>query len=399
MYKQVTEQLIISNEAEQNTCAFPNYRWLEFYNKCIWMLCDILRTVLLIATLSMFSDVIIKFMILVSFLLLFILYCITNIYQHYSSPSSEQSLTLCLCSIPLSLMIYIFQHIRFHDSMLHIDRDTQYVGWLKVLGFVDSKTDHIAKYILKDNNINNVKHRIIAANYYILSKFKDSLEQSMTMQNDPGLLIEYIATIHNKNIDHNYRKYYDIKWKDIRDNLDDGTIWKLNKKRFIRTVLFGVYLVLTSFLMMLALFVIVYMDHSSDDASSKSKQKLQWIGWVYLIYFLLEIYVILIEYQHCKFAFYFYHLLTSVQPLQTNNDISWKGIKIEYIDIICDIMYGYQHINYTLINKCGVHPDISKIICTYLVSPLPENGDIDDIDTVMNNVCYEEEELLIESVC
>ena len=61
-------------------------------------------------------------------------------------------------------------------------------------------------------------------------------------------------------------------------------------------------------------------------------------------------------------------------------------------------MYGYQHINYTLINDCDVHPDIAKIICIYLVSSLPQNGDIDEIDTVMNNASFEEQELCIDSI-
>ena len=220
--------------------------------ECVWILCDLLRSILLIVTIALFNDMIARFMVLISFILLLNLFCVTKIHSNYSSPTCQQSLTLTLCSIPICLMIYIFQHIRFHDFIFHIDRDTQYVGFLKVLGFVEMKTDEITKYILKDNNINNIKHRIIAANYYILSKFKDSIEISNTMKNDPGLLIEYIATIHNKNINCNFNKYYDIKWKDIRDNLDDdGNIWIINKKRFIRTVIFGIYLILVSFIMML----------------------------------------------------------------------------------------------------------------------------------------------------
>eukprot|EP01084_Bolivina_argentea_P062082 113519_1 len=213
------QQLITSTPSgfgSKESCV--NYRWVWLYNRCIWILCDIFRTVLIIATITIFKNPIMHALIITSISFLALIFLITHIYQYISNKESLlsiPSLQSLICGIPMLVIIYVFQHIRFHDYVTHIDRDTQFVGFLPVLGFVRMKTDHITKYILKDNNITNIKHRIIASNYYILSKFK----YTEPMYAGTSLLIEYIATIHNKNINNNYEKYYDIKWSDIRNNI------------------------------------------------------------------------------------------------------------------------------------------------------------------------------------
>merc|ERR1739842_119785 len=104
---------------------------------------------------------------------------------------------------------------------------------------------------------------------------------------------------------------------------------------------------------------------------------------MYCIYFLLEAYVIVIEIRHIQFAFYFYHLLTSIQPLQTNHNIKWDDINIECIDAVYNAMYQYQATNYVLVNECNVHPNIVGIILLYLVYSLPEDGEMRDLEQMM----------------
>merc|ERR1712039_981111 len=117
--------------------------------------------------------------------------------------------------------------------------------------------------------------------------------------------------------------------------------------------------------MMIAL-MMIWMDNGNGTG----------ISAMYFIYFLLETYLICVEAKHCQFAFYLYHLLTSIQPLQTNHNIQWDEINVQSIEIVHDVMYQHRGIHDALIDECNVHPNIVQIILLYLVYPLPENGNM-----------------------
>ena len=111
----VYEGLITPRPAtKQRRCS--NSRCLSLYNKCIWIFIDVFRTVLIIATLTLYKSY--GYLILSSFGLLFVAFVITHIYSNKSSVCSIHSIFSLLCGIPMLLVMYIFQHIRFHDYLL-----------------------------------------------------------------------------------------------------------------------------------------------------------------------------------------------------------------------------------------------------------------------------------------
>ena len=142
-----------------------------------------------------------------------------------------------------------------------------------------------------------------------------------------------------------------------------------NMRRYRIAVFFGTSLFLISFLMIFIFLIIIniYEENSIPIAINLS-------GIVYLV---VEIYIQYVEFKFCQFSFYFYHLLTSITPLQTNGEIHWPDIHIDEISVVHDIMFGYQREIYVLMNDNlhKVHPDIARVICSYLVTKIPLNGD------------------------
>jgi len=371
-----------------------NQRWAKMYNKCYWTLCDLIRMGLV--TIILIANGAESFRAILIFLgVLFAILLYSSVHAHTIRTGRFFGTSIMISVVPVVsrlFMDFIFQHLRFHDYIVHPDRETHYVGFFRVLGYVPMHTDHITEYILSKGTREDIRQRIVAANYYLLCHFQFVLDDDPGCPFDPESVISNIAKRHNEHIHRlNVSEVQrdDFEWEDIREIMDCDSKMsrqsRQSRRRLIHSVMFGVYVLVCSAAVSVKMFVMAWLDHNSVAS-------LLFI----IIYVLMTFRLLLIEIRYCRFAFYFYHLLTGLIPLQTNHKLNWRSIEAESIEKVRQIMFGYQDVVSSLNALYSVHglnEDEVSVIVSFLVYTLPEDGDLEAVQEILEVDGHEVEEV------
>merc|ERR1712154_155118 len=94
----------------------------------------------------------------------------------------------------------------------------------------------------------------------------------------------------------------------------------------------------------------------------------------------------------------FYHLLTGIIPIQTNYALEWRSIEVESIEKVRGLMFDYKR-KAVVMNELycvhGLMPEIVSVIISFLVQELPEDGDVDELENILDGGDYDREDLLV----
>lgn len=276
-------------------------------------------------------------------------------------------------------MIMIFPWTTFQWTVLHAS--SHYAGRL----FEGTPHEHITSildYTLNHRTSTQVKHHIIACNYYLMTMLSAEIESNVVKPEgvkckEPQTLINYIATTHNSNVGEGVSK---MSWKDLRVNNKVQGADDHGSGDLIFLIWFLLLLVY-DFIFLSILFMVRFEDLPVS---------LHVMGIMAIV---LSVGCFLVEVKILVLLYYCYHLLPFIGNVKgLKMDEKFRDVEgmMENIMVVYDIMYGsLKEIELVMDGDVNVlHDDIGKIIVEYLWCPLPVYQD-DTIDLNELTLCNE----------